>query len=195
MDLKRCKYNHYYDGERYSTCPHCKKKDKEPEPTEDNDSNLTKPADLSDESDIVQREFDAERQDSSRPAKLLDDGHTVGAFGETDPVVGWLVCIEGADKGESFNLKAGMNYVGRALDMDIALLRDSSVSKKKHVIIIYDKKNIDYIIHMGESKNVVYVNGELLLEPRHLQLYDRILIGKSELMFVPFCSEQFAWEE
>ena len=36
-----------------------------------------------------------------------------------DPVVGWLVCIEGATKGNDYRIHSQNNYIGRSARMDI----------------------------------------------------------------------------
>ena len=48
-----------------------------------------------------------------------EDNCTIGYYSRVigvEPVVGWLVCTEGEYKGESFKLKSGRNFIGRAAE-------------------------------------------------------------------------------
>lgn len=126
-----------------------------------------------------------------------DDQRTVAFYDveNSHPVVGWLVGVKGVYLGESFNLKAGQNFVGRALNMDVPLTKDTSVSRNKHAIVIYDPKNKKFFVQPGESSGLTYLNGELLLIPTPIQEYEKIIVGNSELVFVPFCGDKFSWED
>jgi len=116
-------------------------------------------------------------------------------FADTEPVVGWLVCVKGEYFGESFNLKAGHNFIGRALNMDVPLAKDTSVSRHKHAVLTYDPQNRVFYIQPGESSGLTYLNDSLLLAHQHINAYEKIKIGNSELIFVPCCGEQFSWED
>ena len=116
-------------------------------------------------------------------------------FADTEPVVGWLVCVKGEYLGQSFNLKAGQNFIGRALNMDVPLAKDTSVSRNKHAIITYDPQNRVFFIQPGESNGLTYLNNNLLLAHQPINAYEKIKVGNSELIFVPCCGEQFAWED
>ena len=58
-----------------------------------------------------------------RSAVSAADGKTIGFFSmgtsapqnDSEPVVGWLVCVKGKHFGESFQLAAGRNAVGRCM--------------------------------------------------------------------------------
>lgn len=39
------------------------------------------------------------------------------------------------------------------------------------------------------------MNDEVVLNVTSLNAYDKIAIGNTELYFVPFCGEVFAWED
>lgn len=54
-----------------------------------------------------------------------DDSVTIGFGGSSgkSEVVGWVVCIEGSDKGTGFPLKTGRNFIGRNANQDIVLAR------------------------------------------------------------------------
>lgn len=112
-----------------------------------------------------------------------------------DPVVGWLVCIKGADFGSSFIIKSGRNFVGRSADMDIVLHGDSSISRVKHAIILYEPKRREFIAQAGESRELFYVNEEVVLNSTRLKQHDILMIGNTKLMFFPCCGENFSWDD
>ena len=131
---------------------------------------------------------------------LADDvGKTVGFFASKsngkEPVTGWLVCVEGKHYGEDFKIKMGKNSIGRSPSMDIVLSKDSSVSREKHAIVVYEPQENIFILLGGESKELCYLNGQVVLSPQVLKIYDKIKLGTSVLMFVPLCSENFVWND
>ena len=58
-----------------------------------------------------------------------------------DPVVGWLVCIEGATKGTDYRIHSQNNYIGRSARMDISIPEDSHISAENSAIIAYDNED------------------------------------------------------
>lgn len=75
-----------------------------------------------------------------------DENCTVGYYAQVigvEPVVGWMVCIKGAYRGESFKLKSGRNFIGRAANMDIVLgCRPERVCGFCHAAVVYDPKAV-----------------------------------------------------
>lgn len=127
-----------------------------------------------------------------------DDPVTVGIFGTADeprPVVGWLVCIKGAMYGQSFPLHAGKNFVGRGVNMDVMIRGDRSVSRDKHAIIIFEPRKKEFIAQAGESRELFYLNDEVVLNMEKLKIHDVLTIGRTDLMFVPFCGEDISWDD
>jgi hypothetical protein len=113
----------------------------------------------------------------------------------TEPVVGWLVCIKGEYFGQSFHLKNGQNFIGRAGNMDIVLAKELSVSRNKHCIIVFDSNPQDFYIQQGESSANTYLNGGIVLTPTKMKAQDKIGIGQGEFLFVPLCINDFRWED
>ena len=129
-----------------------------------------------------------------QPQHNQGDGMQTVAFYDTvtEPVTGWLVCIKGECFGESFEIKAGRNNIGRGTNMDVALLREMSVSRDKHAVIVFDPMNLKFLIQSGEN-GLTYVNEELLMGVKELKANDKIMLGTAIFMFVPFCGENFDW--
>ena len=210
--LIRCDNGHFFDGGKYDECPHCNntkipnvtvymRETKTEEIRRDNTAPefIPEPVRVSAEKPV---EKPAEKKPEPAPKaprffeEKPSNGHTVHYFQKaigTEPVVGWLVCIEGVHSGEDFKIKSGRNFIGRSGDMNISLCGDRTVSRDKHAILTYDPKSNSFIIQPGESSELFYLNNEAVLVPSRLKLNDKITIGESELIFVPFCSEFFNW--
>lgn len=111
------------------------------------------------------------------------------------PCVGWLVCINGKNRGQDFRLTEGRNYIGRLRSNTICLEDENTVAREKHAQIIFDPVNNRFLAAQGESKELYYVNGNLVLNQLELKQGDHIEIGKAVLLFVPLCDENFTWKE
>lgn len=114
--------------------------------------------------------------------------------GGVDPVVGWLVCVIGEYVGECFNLKAGQNFIGRSLSMDVALINEKSVSREFHAGIIFDPNAKQFFAVPGQSNGLTYINGQLLFSAVPLKSYDKIQLGKSTYIFMAFAGDDFMWD-
>ena len=113
------------------------------------------------------------------------------------PTVGWLVVIKGRGWGESVTLGLNNNTIGRSKEENRVALPfgDSTISKKKHSIITFDPQDKKFYIREGESNNLTRVNNKPVLAPLELQGGEDIQLGETTLKFVPFCGENFGWEE
>ena len=113
------------------------------------------------------------------------------------PVTGWLVCICGEAKGKSYNIVSGLNYVGRRKDMDICIEGDISISRYRHAVVEYSEERKEFLLRLGESKEKIYITRDrqkrILKGTIKLEAYDVITLGRTELMFVPFCGDRFTW--
>ena len=112
-----------------------------------------------------------------------------------DPVVGWLVCVDGADKGRDLRLHSENNYIGRSEKMDIVIRNDNTISRENHAIISYDPIEKAYYFAQGAGRGIVRINGKAVLTMAELHAYDLIQIGMTKLVFVPLCGEGFDWLE
>ena len=127
-----------------------------------------------------------------------DENCTVGYYAQVigvEPVVGWMVCIRGAYRGESFKLKSGRNFIGRAANMDIVLGADQSVSRLRHAAVVYDPKSRAFIVAAGDARELCYLNGEVVVTSQKLKAYDVLTLGNTELMLIPLCGEKFSWDD
>lgn len=127
-----------------------------------------------------------------------DAGKTVGIFQKTmqmDLIVGWLVCIEGPDKGKDYRIYAKNNSIGRAEGMDICLKNDLTISRENHARLGFDEKNVAFYLIPGDSVNNIYINDSPIYAPTQLAAYSVIELGETKLLFVPLCNEKFNWKK
>jgi hypothetical protein len=112
-----------------------------------------------------------------------------------DPVVGWLVVIEGPGKGRSLEIGIGSNSIGRDTKQKIALnFGDETIHREKHAMIVFDPKSRHFFLQAGsDSRNLTYIGETLVLAPVRLQGGEVIVIGQTKLIFVAFCGPDFNW--
>ena len=136
--------------------------------------------------------------DPRPPSGVPMPGATVGIYahlgGAADPVVGWLACIDGPDKGRDWRLVSGRNAIGRGDGMPVRLAGDPSVSRDRHAVISFDPRRRSFSLAPGEGQGLVYCNGQEVVMPVTLAAHDRIEVGASTLLFVPLVGPRFSWE-
>jgi hypothetical protein len=121
-------------------------------------------------------------------------GVTVGIFQKhtgIDPVVGWLVCVKGVNKGRDYRLHSDLNKLGRAPNMDVCIEGDDAISREDHCRIAFSPRSKTFSIVPGEGRNLSYLNDEDVLSAIRLKAYDRLDLGDSSFIFIPF---DFDWE-
>ncbi len=113
------------------------------------------------------------------------------------PVVGWLVCIDGKEKGKDYKIVAGGNTIGRIggnVTPDI-VLKDEQVSRGAHATLFYDPDDDNYVLQSGQVHGLTKVNGALLTGSITLNYHDKIKMGSSIFLFEPLCREGFSWRD
>jgi hypothetical protein len=116
--------------------------------------------------------------------------------GGFDPVVGWLVVVEGPGRGKAVNIHAGMNSLGRNANQRISVnFGDASISGEAAAFITFEPKRCTFHINHGGKANIVYLNEEAVLTPMPLVAGNIVTIGETKLRFVPLCGADFNWED
>lgn len=113
--------------------------------------------------------------------------------GVTEPVVGWLVCVDGPMRGNDYRIHAGYNYIGRETG-DIRIRGDQQISRQNHAMIAYDSSDRIFYVGPSAGRNLIKVNGKTVLNAVEIHDHDILSIGTTKLIFVPLCGESFAWE-
>lgn len=172
MPLGRCINGHMYNTERYGNkCPFC-------------DSSLD----------------GAGKKSKSVPALDDDETKVSDDIDGIEPVVGWLVCIEGPQKGRDYKIRQGKNFIGRSDEMDIAIIGDDRISRKNHAAIVYDSKQLKFFLVPGDGAGLVYLSNQVkkdqaVFTPVEISAYDVIEVGKSKLIFINLCGIHFDWDK
>ncbi len=190
--MMRCKEGHFYDVARHTACPWC---------TKAFDAGRQAPAAAGAEGKtrplvVMGSPVAAPRPVAVGPGTASDHAPTRRINLQpngVDPVVGWLVCVDGPEKGRDYRLHAERNFIGRAVGMDVSLARDAGVSRERHAILSFEPRKKSFWLHPGESSGLVYRNGEMVSAPVQVESGDVIEVGKSKLVVVPFLSEHRTW--
>ncbi len=118
------------------------------------------------------------------------------ADGMDDPVVGWLVIVEGPGKGRAMQLGYGSNSIGRGETDRVNLnFGDDQISRSGHAIMTYDPRGRKFYVQHGGGTNLTYVNDQPVLIPIELPALSHISIGNTILRFVPLCGDAFDWQD
>lgn len=201
---RTCSAGHVYDADQFASCPYCNRNTRAiqfgataapagygattapagcgaaPAGRDDTIGQTVMP-------EAIRRRMEQEK-----------DNRTVGEFKRKlgyEPVVGWLVCVEGPEVGKDYRLFGRINSIGRAEGNDVVLAQEHTVSQKNHVRLAYDAKHNNFQLIPGEGTNVTYLNDEPLYVPQKLNAYDVLEMGATKLIFVPLCNERFRWPE
>lgn len=173
MPQKRCSAGqHVYDTDKHTSCPFCT-----PEPT---NSKETKKKDV------------IPHKQSGRTRVIISGGDGESPI---DPVVGWLVVLNGKGKGRDLRISSGLSQIGSETGDIILDFNDDFISREKHARLAYDPLENSFFISCGESRNPTRLNGKLLMNTKVLMPFDRLRFGKTDLLFVPFCKDGFSWNQ
>jgi len=202
MRMVTCRNGHYYDQEKYSTCPYCSNttgidiQTRETLVAGEDDSEKTaiygaglSGAGVGEDEKTVYNAAAAPSPDSENPKKKES---------EETPILlaGWLVVISDRGKGKDYSLTFGLNTIGRSENNHVSIQNgDSSISREKHAVIIYDYENNIFFIKHEDGQYLSYLNGEVLLEAKQLKANDIVKVGSTELIFIPLCSDRFSWKD
>lgn len=188
--MKQCSQGgHYYDASVHAQCPYCVA----PVAGQAASSNVghTMPIVAQGSSDIgktmpLSKHVEAQAADSKTVALVRDK---LGF----EPVVGWLVVLEGKEKGRDFRIQSDNNFIGRSSKMDICIDGDETISRDNHATVSYDSRDKIYYLSPGDGKAIVRLNEKALFSTAQLVAYDTIEVGKTKLLFIPLCSDKFEW--
>lgn len=114
-----------------------------------------------------------------------------------DPVVGWLVVVGGPGLGAYRPVFEGNNTLGRSTANRVPIdFGDETISNDEQAYIRYDSADRSFLFVPNMAKtNVVSVNESRPAQPVRLQAMDLITVGRTQLVFVPFCGPEFDWSE
>ena len=114
-----------------------------------------------------------------------------------DPVVGWLVVVGGPGLGAYRPIFEGNNTIGRSPTQRVPIdFGDDAISSEEQAYIRYDSADRSFLFVPNLAKtNVVSVNEKRPTAAVPLVAMDVITMGRTQLVFVPFCGPEFDWSE
>jgi hypothetical protein len=114
-----------------------------------------------------------------------------------DPVVGWLVVLDGPGKGNFRPVFEGSNTIGRSGSQRVPIdFGDDAISSEKQAFLTYDERKRSYqLVPNLERPNLVYHNDAALTSNVDLKHHDKVMLGRTTLLFVPLCGPDFDWGE
>lgn len=195
VELLQCERGHFYTSAQ-GRCPLCFGGNEPALVPEELDLPVEIPQtipEMPEFSPNVYRQPSPEVEDVTSTTPWFENQNPV--FERTDPVVGWLVCTKGPRKGNCWRLHTGTNFIGRGLDMDVCITGDQMISSSRACAVSYDERSRSFFLEGGDGRNNIYLNDRVLRRAEDLVIYDRISIGNTELILIPFCGEQFSWSE
>lgn len=165
MPIIQCDKGHRYDNKKFKECPFCKA--------------------------TVEEASQGGNEDAQ---DFL--GSSIGLLESTIdriPVVGWIVCVKGPERGRDFRIKSGKNSIGRSWKMDISIAKDEALMQAGHAHIIYSTQDSSFRLVSGDGVAILR-NGEPVTQETLLEENDQIRLGASEFIFVPYCKKGRQWE-
>jgi hypothetical protein len=116
---------------------------------------------------------------------------------KTDPVVAWLVILDGPGKGNFRPIFRGSNTIGRSANQRVPIdFGDDTISSEKQAFLVYDERKRQYqLVPNLERPNLVYLNDSALTGNADLKSHDKVTMGSTTLLFVPLCGADFDWSD
>ena len=117
---------------------------------------------------------------------------TPPAAPQKEPIVAWLVCVNGADRGRDYPIRDKINIIGSSPNNDIQVNGEPAVAPENHACIAYDSESTACLLLAG-AMGAVCLNGEFNDYPQPLNKFDIITIGNAQFVFAP-ASEGLGWK-
>jgi hypothetical protein len=145
----------------------------------------------------VAKDMVAKADDPSRTQLVRGKVEVARGQFDCDPVVGWLVVVGGPGIGAYRPIYEGNNSIGRSLNQRIPVdFGDDAISSEEQAYIRYDSSDRSFLFVPNLAKtNVVSINNARPTGAVELSAMDVIVMGRTQLVFVPFCGSDFDWSE
>jgi len=195
MQMRQCAQGgHYYDASVHAQCPYCTPyaagSAPAPAPFGNDDIGQTMP--IMQASSDIGKTMPMTKHEEAAAADMKTVALVRDALG-FEPVVGWLVVLEGKEKGRDYRIQSDNNFIGRSDKMDICIAGDDTITRDNHATVSYDSRERFFYLSPGDGKAIVRINEKALFGTAKLAPYDVIEVGKTKLIFMPLCSEKFEW--
>lgn len=216
MDIKKCEKGHFYNGEKYASCPHCA------EMQQDNTNNVVAESKVQygnmqitskpfvrgyqvkeDMAETVAYRppahsgntlsYESKQEDVYQPIALNQLSDVSPLQPQNALPVGWLVAVSGLAYGKQYPIFTCDNFIGSNIDNSICIKGDAYVLPEHHCTLSFDIQTQKVVLNMESSNGAVYLNNAPVTESCYLSHADWIQIGGSVYMFVELCREGFSW--
>lgn len=200
MEIVQCSKGHFYDSSKHKSCPYCNPREEE-----------SRTVSMGSELDALERNVHSylDEDDIGKTVAIVgncdeseeDDNKTIAIFSKKnstykmDPVVGWLIILNGESKGRDYRLHSDNNFIGRSSEMDVNLEHDSTVSRENHAVLAYDSKLHQFVLSAAGGRAIIRVNDEPVYNITKLKDYDKIEIGETIMLFRSLCGDDFSWND
>lgn len=190
MAIILCPNGHYYDDLKSPFCPYCQK------PVSSSPDDALREQ-LTEYGGFYAADYEPDGAVTEGYDEFVeDDQKTIGIYYDEESMniltVGWLVALTGVEKGKSYVIHSGRNYVGRDDNMDISLREDIKISRDTHFTIIYDPKSVCF--YVTADNGLIWVNNKSIKDEAQLFEGDVIKAGDNEYIFIPYCKEGRVWK-
>lgn len=214
-----CSFGHYYDANKYSTCPYCSSGGEFSATTDPfagtptdygtgGGGNTEMPGAGGYSNGTIYPDAETIPSGGIGVTMPPQGNGNEGNFGTTTyvisdkkgepgqaflPVVGWLVAISGPNRGTDYRIHSGYNYIGRNRG-DICIKGDDTISGERDSSITYVYQTKAFHIAHEQGKNVLLVNNAPVMgNGIQLHDYDVITVGTTNLIFLGLCGDHFSW--
>ena len=169
MNVIRCGNGHFFDADVTPVCPFCNKQEDAPTIAE-----MVNESGPDYRNDLTIMEIAGDRELGKQLTQMYveendtvddDNEKTIGlsfTAGGINPVVGWLVCEEGPERGRSYPLYAGRNFIGRSHSSDVSIYDDNTITRDNHCSIIFEPNESVFFIAPSQLDFVLYLQYVLL---------------------------------
>jgi hypothetical protein len=207
--MQRCSRGHFYDASTHRRCPSCGIPGLDVAPTREaaaapgappppvtapfplprGAEPVTGSMDVPELPALAERTRVAGREERTRVHR--DSRPVVAA----DPVVGWLVAIDGALRGRDYRIRAEGNSIGSEAGNRIVVDDGTgTIARQRHAVVFYDPRDAGGPFHIVPGDGpLTRVNERAVYQVTRLHAYDVVAIGATRLLFVPLCGERFEW--
>lgn len=198
--IVKCPNGHHFDQDKYNVCPYCIR---EAQKAKNRAMGIKTQREGFDDALTVGSLVRNETIHISSEGKRghvygggTDEERTIGELSSmkgTAYVAGWLVAVEGPQRGRDYRIVPGNNWLGSGYRMDICIQEDIQIAEEKHCQIIYEPRHNRFYVLSGVGDT--YLNEKYVLKDSQMELHlgDVLQVGSSKLEFIPFCREGHTW--
>ena len=125
--------------------------------------------------------------------EMANDLDEERVYHNTNPVAGLLVALDGPNKGDAYVVREGRNFIGCSDKMDIRVPHNEKICTDKYAIVIYDKRSDKFFFQPGESRDLFYLNDDLLIATAEFKNDDIIYMANVQFLFIELKHPKISW--